>query len=372
MSWSNRIRHWLLALALAGGVLPARAADLDTLLPDDTTFVVSVNVKQVLESPLFTKHHQKQVEELLKKDVVQNILKDTGFDPLKDLDRVMFVMCQSSFQEEGTREVPKDKAGSAGEGPVILIQGRFDAAKIQARVKQAAKDFPDHLKVHGIGKANVAEITGPFDKLFAAVVDDHTIAATPRRDQMEDLLEKANGTRTTEYKNPEMAKLLKAWDPKQTIQVAATADMILDSSTSIRNDGMKRVIMVSHHRLRDHGIESLLGGGTVTDSIQAKATLGTKDPETAKKLQEKMDQGLSQIKAEGEQALAKQPSDKERITAAVDVLKTVQIKAEDKAVTVEGRASGEGVGSFVWSIFSASPAAPPPRAVEKSEKNVDK
>ena len=62
--------------------MPARAADLNSLLPDDTNFIVSVNVKQILQTPLFARN-KKQVEDLLKLDSVQMVLKDTGFDPQK-------------------------------------------------------------------------------------------------------------------------------------------------------------------------------------------------------------------------------------------------------------------------------------------------
>src|SRR5262245_23171405 len=82
-------RAWLVAAVVLLAAPPAPAAELDKYLLDDTDFVLSMNVKQVLSSPAFTKHYQKQVEELLKMEPVQRVLKDSGFDPLKDVDRLM-------------------------------------------------------------------------------------------------------------------------------------------------------------------------------------------------------------------------------------------------------------------------------------------
>src|SRR5947209_6915436 len=101
MSTPCRLRMWLLLISVVCWTLPARAADLDKLLPDDCNFVLSIHVKQILASPLFTKEHQKQVDVLLKMEAVQAVLKDTGFNPLKDVDRLMVILCPSSFAPEG-------------------------------------------------------------------------------------------------------------------------------------------------------------------------------------------------------------------------------------------------------------------------------
>ena len=68
---------------------PARAAEVDPYLPDDTEVLVTVNVRQVLDSPLVKKSTLEKLREALKDiDMAEDVLKDLGFDPFKDLDRV--------------------------------------------------------------------------------------------------------------------------------------------------------------------------------------------------------------------------------------------------------------------------------------------
>jgi hypothetical protein len=90
---------------LAAWGTAAPAAEWEKYLLDDANFVLSVNVKQLLQSPLFTKHHQKQVEELLKTEGAQAVLKDTGFDPLRDVEELVVVMGKSSFPVKGRRRL---------------------------------------------------------------------------------------------------------------------------------------------------------------------------------------------------------------------------------------------------------------------------
>ena len=92
------LRTWLLCLAVLAAAVPARAAPvpihkgkagLGKYLLNDTDQVAVVEVKRVLASPLFTKHFRMTVQAALKGDAVVKVFKDTGFDPLKDLDRVI-------------------------------------------------------------------------------------------------------------------------------------------------------------------------------------------------------------------------------------------------------------------------------------------
>jgi hypothetical protein len=109
----------------------ARAAEVDRLLPADSELVVTVNVRQILESPLFKKHVAlKDAQDALTEHLpgeANQILKDLGFDPFTDLDSVTVA---------GPGGHDKDRG-------LIVVRGRFDADKIKARAAQAAKDDPD-------------------------------------------------------------------------------------------------------------------------------------------------------------------------------------------------------------------------------------
>src|SRR5205814_4844340 len=90
---------------------PARAADLDKYLPDGAQFIVSFNVKQLLNAPLI-KSDKKAFDEGM--EHATKGLQDFGIDPKKDLDRVILAMSE---------DVQK---------ALIFLEGRFDAPKIEA------------------------------------------------------------------------------------------------------------------------------------------------------------------------------------------------------------------------------------------------
>src|SRR6516165_1850557 len=84
-----RARTWLLAGALLALVLPARAAEPDKYLPNDTEAIVVLNVKQILDSPLVKKHLAEKIRDEIKNNAeVSKVLEALGFDPLKDLSSI--------------------------------------------------------------------------------------------------------------------------------------------------------------------------------------------------------------------------------------------------------------------------------------------
>src|SRR5690349_4649491 len=97
-----------LSLALA---LPALAAapagSYEKYLPDETDGVITINVRQLLDSELIKKAG---LDKALAGEDAQKALGVIGLDPLKDIDRVVI-------------------AGGKDEG-LVIIQGKFDPAKL--------------------------------------------------------------------------------------------------------------------------------------------------------------------------------------------------------------------------------------------------
>src|SRR5215469_136225 len=151
----NHSRTWLLAVALLASALPAAAApapaarpDLSRFLIDDTDFVLVVNVKQILASPAFTRNYQKDVEGLLQSDIVKPWLEGTGFDPLKDVERLIVVMGRSCHPTEN----------DTAHGPLLFLQGRFDPDKLRAKADKLAESMPGLLKSHTLDGVKVYEL----------------------------------------------------------------------------------------------------------------------------------------------------------------------------------------------------------------------
>src|SRR5260370_35389399 len=89
MRISRRFQRSLLAAALLALAVPVKAAEVDKCLPDDTEFVLVVNVKQIIDAPLIQKHALEHLKAFLKGNSdVTTILDSLGFDPFKDLSEI--------------------------------------------------------------------------------------------------------------------------------------------------------------------------------------------------------------------------------------------------------------------------------------------
>jgi hypothetical protein len=139
----------LKALVLTAAVLaltvPLRAAEPDKLAPADTEAVMVLNLRQMLDSPLVKKEDLDKAKEAMKQNPqVQQILTATGFDPLKDLNRVTLT---AAFDTKEPRVL-------------VIARGRFDVDKIGALAADHAKKEPDKLTITKEGGVTVYEMKG--------------------------------------------------------------------------------------------------------------------------------------------------------------------------------------------------------------------
>jgi hypothetical protein len=353
----TRPRTWLLAAALLAPAVPAAAApapaprpQLDRFLLDDTDFVLVVNVKQVLASPLFTRSYQKQVQDLLRNEAVKPWLEGTGFDPLKDVERLLVVMGRSCH--------PAEQSGEAG--PVIVVQGRFDPDKLRAKLDKQAEAVPALLKVQAVGEAKVFELRGAAGSIgFGCLLDRGTLVFAPRKDQVADALARFAGKKV-ELKYKALKPLLDKMNPDDAVSFVALGETVTGTVVMEKSDGMKTTRTVTHHTLGDQGIASLQGGVTVGDEAKGRVTLTAKSEAEAKKLAKGLTDGLGMAKAELQRAVDKQP----QFAPALTVLQSVRIGSKGRTITLEGQADAEAV-KLLPSLLGASAGAPAPPAVKR-------
>src|SRR5882672_5380822 len=101
----------LLGLLAAG---PARSADVDPYLPNESELVLSVNIDQLLNSALGKKYLRAAIEEALKGNgQIQEVLKYLELDPFKDVGRVTVAL----------------SSGAADTG-FVIVNGKFNREKI--------------------------------------------------------------------------------------------------------------------------------------------------------------------------------------------------------------------------------------------------
>src|SRR5262249_46740218 len=82
---SSRIVAFVVTLLMP---IPAWAASRDAYLPDGTEFVVTFNIRKLLDSPQVQPELTKLRSEIKNAPDAQNELDALGFDPLPDLDSI--------------------------------------------------------------------------------------------------------------------------------------------------------------------------------------------------------------------------------------------------------------------------------------------
>ena len=398
----------LLCLAAA-----APAADLDKYLPDDAQMVAVVNVKQITAWTPFQKQIQDQIQQLLKADEAQTVLKDTGFDPLRDIDHVVIVAAADSYKTitppppagavkpggganppsvikpapPGNPPAappagvaapppppavapPPPPAGSvtiASGSPVgfvsfILVQGKFDADKLEAKAQQALKDHPDVVKkprmVGGIELWEIAPAAS--DHIYLAMLDKNTLMATGLESQALEALDKANGKRKTEIKDKQVRDALTKLDPKAAVQETASGDMV--TSVSMKSDG-KGGFTTTTQTFHDQGVEGFHAAVMLGDAdLHGEFILTVKDADKAKEMAKQANDGLEM----GIKNITAAAQQMKELLPLVDAMKTVKIAAVGDTIAVEGSATPDAVQAAVKAFFmltSGSPKPPQPPGV---------
>jgi hypothetical protein len=352
----SRICSGLFATALLAMATPASATPVPVNAPkitpyllDDADFVVQINVEQLLASPLYTQNYQKQAEELLKMDAVQAILKDTGLDPLKDLKRVTVVTGRSCHPDV-------EKTGKMGM-PMVILEGRFDKAKLQAKAEQLAKDAKT-LKIHDVGDDKVYEVLNlPGGKKgFVALASADTLVASALKEQVVTALEKASGKKKTQLKHKAMQQLLEKTDPKAPVSLAIIGEMITDAAMSDLPGQGKRVHM---RTMKDERVETVQGWLTVGDDITGKVTITAKDAATGKNIAENAEKGLGEAIKDSPKIVARDKT----FEPYVEFLQTIKITHAEERITFEGRGSAKAlelvIKGAIKELLSDSPIADP-------------
>lgn len=340
----------LIACLLAAGLLaaPARAAEFEKYLPDDTDAVLTLNVKQALGSAVYTKHLQKFAADAMKKKEIQDFLQGTGFDPLKDIERVTVVTAKSCWP------APGEYQGKAPEGsPLFVLEGKLTAAMLKTLVEKAAKQDPKtKVTEQKVAGTTVWEAKGDGpDTVYFAAADKGVFVIGAGKAAVTEAVEKGAGKKKTMLKNKDFSGLLAKVDPKATVSWAGVGDLVSDTYREKKSSDGKTTTNLRHQTLADKGIASLSGSVTVADDIKAQATLICKDADTAKKLATQAQDGLGN----GIKLLSAQ----KELAPLADAMKSVKVKQQDKTLAVEGQAKPEAIEALVNLMMVFGQGGPP-------------
>jgi len=322
-SFRKRILSALaLSLALA---LPTFAADpadgkLEKYLPDAADGVITINVRQLLDSELIKKAG---LDKMLTDEDAQKTLKSIGLDPLKDIERVVYAS-------------DKDKADE----PVIIIQGKFDPAKLSKAADDAAKENKEHLKIHKSEFGKIYELSNLDEvvplppqaagagislkgrSLFATVPDKGNVVLAGSKEAAELVLSKAAGKKTTKLTNKELPGLIAKIDLKQSIAVAMPAPG------------------------GDEKLKSITGGITVTSDVKARFTVTAADADAAKQVDSTIGEQLKMISDIVGLVVLQQ----KELAPAVEIINGIKHESKDSKVDLSSDIKGDTLSKLFKAV----------------------
>jgi hypothetical protein len=318
-----------LAVAVLAAAAPARAAELEKLLPNDTDSVMMVNVRQMLDSELVKKLGLigKAKEALKTNQEASEILEGIGLDPFKDVDSIYVAGPASAEPDKG----------------LFIVNGNFDVEKIKAKAEEVAQKHKDNLKAVKVpdglgGNYTFYEVTTAESPqaIFVTVANKNTILASPGKDYLIDALDKLAGRKKTELKNKDIAALVARLDSKQSLYATLPGDSLLKSPLG-QDDTAKEIL---------EKVQDLAFGLTLDKNLKLNFTIGAKKADDAKALNEKIKDGLNQ----GLGFLALVAGQNKQFEPIIDLLKKLAPEVKDKVVSVTLEIPGEVIENALKGI----------------------
>jgi hypothetical protein len=318
-------RRLLVGAVLAAGLAaPARAAEVDPLLPAETESVLVVNVRQILESGLIKKYALEHIKQALEGNDAKQMLEKLGLDPLKDVDRIA--------------------AGSWGKGPedmnaVFVVRGKFDPVKLFQAAQEQAKADGDKIAIVEDGKYKLVKITVDDSPkpIFAAVADGKTIVAATDKKLVTDTLSAAEKGAKPQLKK-ELAALLAKQDEK--------ASLFAVGLTEGKTEGVQippGLPGIDPAKLQKQleNLRTFAMTVRLTEDVNLDVVMGMKDTDAADDFGTTVDGLLTTVKGflpivAGQNANAKPLID--------EINKSLKSKVKEKDVTISLALSAEAIG----------------------------
>lgn len=305
----------LAAAALAAPVAPARAAEVDALLPAETEAVIYVNVRQILDSELVKEFALGQLKQALQGEDAQKMTKQLGIDPLKDIDTLV----------AGTwGKDPKNMQGLA------VLYGKFNPEKLFAAAKTAAEDKPGEVDIVSEGKYKLVKFTPKKDDqkpIFVAVADEETVVAS------NDPKVVVAAVQTNEKDNPKpvlmkpLAALVLAQDDKASMYMCGLTEGKVDVPPNLNLPGVDGAKLAKQLETMQNVAVTL----RVTKDIALEIGMGMKDEDAADDFAGSVDQLIGTAKTFLPFIAGNQPQAKPLVD---DVTKTLKSKVKEKTVNV--------------------------------------
>jgi hypothetical protein len=308
-------------ISLVGLLLSAsttRSTDV-RLLPADTEIVLTINIKQIMESELVKGHDIKTlVQSNPLGGEVMKFLKQMHFDPFTHVRSI-------TLAHNG-----KESLGP-GDG-FALIEGVFDVKKFHQTAAIIVEAFPQATRMcYRFRGVPVYEIE-ILDKLvFCALVNDKSFVLAPRERALKAAMIRATADKVEAAK---VAPMLKAVKDKQIVNLVVTGDAAARLIRFVRPNGIPGIDLAN--------IRSVTAGMTLNKEITFHVTVANKDKKSAKEMAAAGTLGLFAVRTLLGNA-AKEPG----LAPLIEVVDTLKMTAEGESAVLSGTISQKNIESLV-------------------------
>jgi hypothetical protein len=326
MPFSRRL--WLTAAVctLALGLSAARGIE-PKYLPPDTEIIVTVNVRQLLNSDIAKEHKdlvaqgKAMFEQHLAEKGLAKYFEKAGFDPFRDLTSVTVAGPGTKDQEAG----------------FILVEGKFNPSKINALAAGAGED------IKGIDVAGVKafEITPKDEKktVYAAVVGTDKLVAAGTKSGLADAIARLKGSKSTTLKK-EVTALMDKSAKAPAVSIVATGPAlarVLEDAPLPNADAAVAGLQT---------VDGLNVQLFVEKNINFQVGVVTKDKMTAEKYAQAGNQGVLLVRA----MVKKRAEEDPKAAPAVDVVNSIRVVNQENRVIVRGEVTAATLNKILENV----------------------
>jgi hypothetical protein len=278
--------------------MSAWPASRDTYLPDGTEVVVTLHIRNFLDSPQVQPGLTKLREQIKNVTDAQKELDALGFDPLTDLD---------SLTAAG---VPSRGADQF----LLILHGRFDFNKLIARVQEALKDHSDILSTIKEERCQFLAVTLPnrVEPLYIGWPDSATIIASSSKPAMIQAFDIQSG-KIKPTVSQAMSDLLDQVDENQVISIACVGDALANTPHAGQ-------------------IRNITGGVTIDDGLHLSLTVAAKDGEVALPMAKAMTDGVAHART----MIRTMSHERQELAPLVALVDGIKVTTEGDTVILTG------------------------------------
>ena len=277
------------------------AAVPDRLTPSDAELVVQVNVRQMLQTPLATKHALNPLKALLERSTeTRQLLRTAGLDLFKDIDTIALSMSGRPL---------------SGGKLLVVVRGSFTPDKVLAATDDYAKKHPDRVKNCKDGDLPMWEIHSDDRSFYAAFADNKTLVMTGTKTDTAAVVHRTG--QTPQQPSAAMQAALAHLKGSENMWVAMVATE--DIKQLLKSDDTSKDFAAA--------LQSVTGALELSEDAQFRLVVHTDSAQAAAKIKSKLDELMPLLSFLG---AGKDKSGK----IAKEVIDSIKLKTEKNDVSV--------------------------------------